>query len=234
MRQAELLARLGFLVLRRADDDTFVRVGDAPLWFLRLFPDAEVSAPLHVEEAFPFLESFLPTARNYWGSRGRGRIRSGQWISHYPSGEELPLEASAISHEEQDYLLIEFNKSVYERDKGYLQKARENALDSERAALLERALRAERTRLGALMECFNAPVLRVDGKGRVVATSPPRPRESLPADLGEIVPGAAGEALMESILEVLRSGAPSATAAGWRLMPISREECWAVGPETGA
>ena len=126
-----LLAALGYLSLRRDGEGGFVVVGDRPAWYLRLFPDRVTEQVVPVEECFPFLSTFLPTAETFWGSRGQGRNRSGYWVERYASGQEVPLQASALCLDEDDYLLVEYVKSVYEEQKGMLQKARDQALDRE-------------------------------------------------------------------------------------------------------
>ena len=233
-RDSELLARLGYLVLRRIEDREFQRMGEPPLWFVRMDVDAaRRPEPIDVIEMFPFLDSFLPTAANYWGSRGSGRIRSGQWISHYPSGEEVPLEASAICRGNDDLLLIEFNKSVYERDKGYLQKARDNALEMERSAVLERTLKAQRRRTLALFAAFAGRVLRVDKSGRVVGGTPRDASVSQPQELGAFVPESAVSAFVSAISEAIRTGTTQSMEAGWMIFPIDHDECWAIERGSG-
>lgn len=230
-RDSELLARLGFLVLLRRDDGQFERSGEPPLWFVRMAPEvAHRPEPLDLVQLFPFLDSFLPTAANYWGTRGRGRIRSGQWLSHYPSGEEVPLEASAICRDNNDLLLIEFNKSVYDRDKGYLQKARTNALQMERAVVLERALAAERRRIVALYNCFGGNVLRVDAAGRIVGGTTRDATHAKPRPLDSVLPKKAAKPIQTAITHVFRTGHSESIDGGWRVVPISDDECWVIEP----
>jgi hypothetical protein len=127
-----LLAALGMLVLRRDPERGFVIEGERPVWFLRLFPDHAAEAIVPVEERFPFLASFLPTAENFWGSRGHGRIWSGYWVERNPAGQEVPLRASVLCLDDDDYLIVEYVKGIYEEQKGMLQKARNHALDRDK------------------------------------------------------------------------------------------------------
>jgi hypothetical protein len=127
-----LLATLGMLILRRDAQGGFAMEGQAPFWFRRMFPDQGEERAVPVAERFPFLASFLPTAENYWGSRGEGRIRSGYWVERNPAGQEVPLQASAICLDDDDYLLVEWVKGAFEEQKGMLQRARDHALDRDK------------------------------------------------------------------------------------------------------
>ena len=159
-RMNELLQAMGLLALRRGTDDMFSVEGEPPHWFARLFPGGAGTDPFPLAERFPFLESFLPTALDYWGTRKWGRIRSGYWVETDPAGQDVPLQASAVHLEGGDYLVIENVRGVYQQETAMLQKAREGALALERAQGEERGRRA-------LLEGLLGRVFRVRG-GRFV------------------------------------------------------------------
>jgi hypothetical protein len=199
----ELLQAMGVLALRRGADDAFHVEGEPPHWFLRLFPGSRDEGAFPVVERFPFLESFLPTALQYWGTRKWGRIRSGYWVETDPAGQDVPLQASAVHLEGGDYLVVENVRGVYQQEAAMLQKARENALALERAATEERGRRT-------LLEGLRGRVFRVRG-GRFVEGGEP------PAELAP---------------EVLRAGerlGPAAADFPWgRAVPIAEGEYWAI------
>jgi hypothetical protein len=198
----DLLHALGILVLRREADEEFRLEGDAPHWLVRLFPGGVADRPFPVVERFPFLESFLPTAAQYWGTRKWGRVRSGYWIETDPSGNEVPLQASAVHLEDGDYLTVENVRGVFQQEAGVLQKARENALALEKAGAEARALLA----------ALGGRAFRVRG-GRVV-------------EGGTLPPALAAEVLRagESL-----GGAGDARAFPWgRAAAIAKGEYWAV------
>ena len=145
----------------------------------------------------------------------------------------MPLEASAICRGNDDLLLIELNKSVYERDKGYLQKARENALEMERSAVLERTLKAQRQRTAALFDAFPGHVLRVDAGGRVVGGNVRDASVSQPQELAGFVGENALSAIQDAISVALRSGTTQAVEADWVIIPIVHDECWVIERGSG-
>lgn len=201
----KLVQALGILVLRRDADDSFRVEGEPPPWLPRLFPGAAGEGPFPVAERFPFLESFLPNARGYWGARKEGRVRSGYWVETDPAGGEVPLQASAVHVAGCDYLVVENVTSVFRQEAGVLQKARENALALERAESLGRSHRAL---LGALA-------------GRVFRVR-----------AGEVVEGGA---LPDALAREVRCAGASLRSAGdsesfpWgRAVAISAGEFWAI------
>lgn len=215
----ELVSALGVLLLRRQDDDSFRVEGRVPYWCLRLFPDAGLGtgSPFPVVERFPFVESFLPTARNYWGTRKMGRIRSGYWVETNPSGDEVPLQASALCLEEGDYLLVESVKGSFEREKGLLQTAREKTLSHDEAMSLRERARDLQRRNHALQEALGDRLVRVHRDGSVAGGA------AVPADVAAEIARLGGESLRSGTVQTLRHG----DYAG-RVTAVSDDEIWAV------
>ena len=85
-----------------------------------------------IEKASPFLENFLMDAAACWVTGGEERAHSGPWVEQTPSGDEVTLEATALTASGQSILLIERLGEVFEAKKSMLQKARETAIAYQR------------------------------------------------------------------------------------------------------
>lgn len=220
MTAADLLAVLGILVLERHDDGRFTREGTPPLWYLRLGPDE--GPEFDVAARFPFLEAWLPTAENFWGSKEIGRIKSGEWLEATPTGKDLPLRASAVVLDNERLLLVEHVRSEHERMKGLLQTARENKLEHEEAASLRYALRQARARLRALRELAGERLLRVRRDGTVLEPE------------GAVLPESWAAPVREQGLRALQTGAlvrfEGPGGARGAVAPIGDDEFWASLP----
>ncbi len=232
---ADLVATLGILVLSRTDAVCGFRMeGTPPLWFVRLFPEGAQSRVVDANERFPFLESFLPTAENFWASSAHGRIRSGEWTEEL-AGKEVPLQASAVVLDGAPLLLIEHVRSDYERIKGVLQKARERKLESDTAEQMEQTVGVERLRRAALLAAIPGAAYRIRADGAILegvkpgapSDAPPHVRDALPAELAEVLLDAGGRALAAG-----KAGSfqlPDGRV-GWA-SPIGASEFWVVlGP----
>jgi len=232
----EILESLGFLVLERDADGAFRPTGARPFWYLRLFPAAvrEGEDAIPVEERFPFLASFLPTAENYWAARGEGLIRSGYWVETYPTGEEVPLKATALAKSGKSLLLVEYVRGDFEHIKGVLQKARENKLEDERSEELRHTMRRERTRMRALLAAVPGRVLRVRADGTLLEQHPAvaAPHAHIEAalddDLARTVREHADRALAAGdVQDFSYTGKRQSAVRGW-IAPIAGDEYWAI------
>ena len=231
-RASEILATLGILTLRRNGDGQFHLEGSRPIWYLRLFSDAEPSGGIvDVTARFPFLESFLPTAENFWTSNSSGLIRSGFWVESYASGKEVPLKADALIVEDVAFLLIEYVRSDFEHIKGVLQKARENMLEGETAdALKETAFRA-RASLSGLLDACGRRAFRVRGDGTVLERHPAGPRSDDPMTLDTLVDPSIAEEILLRGREAMATNTSlslDGQGASGRVAAITSEEFWAL------
>ncbi len=126
----ELFAALQFGVFERVAQGRFRMQTQPPDWLSRLVPDlVRDFAP---DSRFPFLESFLLEAEDFWRFKRGHVLRSGPWVETTPSGCDINLEASALCMGAREVLLIrELGQSYWER-RDLLQKARENSLTYQR------------------------------------------------------------------------------------------------------
>src|SRR5271165_2180937 len=91
------LREQGYALLAPAADGQFTLVSDPPPWFREVWgPEAAPGRPLALGDASPYLENFLPTAREFWNSPAEEVCASGTWLEGAPGREEIPLEAVAL------------------------------------------------------------------------------------------------------------------------------------------
>ena len=130
---AAVLEALGRVLFVRETDGSLRLVGNAPLWLRELWPVlAESGARFPVAEASPFFENFLIDAEECWRIGGEERALSGPWIERNPQGEEVAVEATAISANDQSILLFERLGEEFAAKKDVLQRARETVIAHQR------------------------------------------------------------------------------------------------------
>ncbi|MDJ0520936.1 MAG: HAMP domain-containing sensor histidine kinase [Planctomycetota bacterium] len=196
-----LAEALGVLVLARTADDTFRAFARVPGWARTLWPSTGAA---HVEEVFPFLESFLQDAEDIWGRRRAGMLRSGTWTQEGPSATELHLEATATCLPPVgDVLMVELLGDRYWERQRILQLARDRRL-----ALDE--LRHQQDQREILLHCIvhdlKGPLAGMQGSIDLLASDP-----AMPPDLLDLL-GTARRAcrkqlgLIEDIVSVFRHG----------------------------
>lgn len=135
---AELCESLELLVLEYGEDGVFRRLGIAPEWSQRFFPDA----PIELSEkrlcaTFAFLENFLIDARALWNPAPAthsdpASSDSGIWSENDPAGGELLLVASALRLGSRPILLIDGSQRGLSQRAALLQQAREGHLIHQR------------------------------------------------------------------------------------------------------
>jgi signal transduction histidine kinase/CheY-like chemotaxis protein len=119
-----LLAALGFAVFERSGEGAFRLLGPAPDWL--------PAGPL--EQAFPFLEVFVPDAEEFWADPGaRTALYSDLWTQN-----ELHFCAIAIAGE-QNFLLIECAERRFQQTQSFVQYAHEASLARDQIAKLTQA-----------------------------------------------------------------------------------------------
>ena len=119
-----LLSALGYAVFERTADGSFQLHGAAPDW-LPLGP---------LQDAFPFLEVFLPDAEEFWAdSGGPATLYSDLWTQN-----ERHFGAIATAGE-QKFLLIECAERRFQQAQSFVQYAHEATLAREQIAKLTEA-----------------------------------------------------------------------------------------------
>ena len=119
-----LLGALGYAVVERISDGSFQVQGPAPEWL--------PSGPLL--DIFPFLESFLPDAEEFWADpKGRATLYSDLWTQ-----DDRHFCAIAVAGE-QKFLLIESAEQRFQQAQSFVQYAHEASLAREQIAKLTEA-----------------------------------------------------------------------------------------------
>ncbi len=171
-REAKMLglfALLDILVLARTEEKTFEAIGPIPEWVLRVCPDIEVKRKsLSIPgERFLFLAHFIGDAEKTWEDRSEDALRSGPWIETDNAGHELFLEATAVTLDNREILLIQFSRLDFQDKQSVIQTARENSLKFERLSKTEHALRLSEEKHRALLQAMPDWWLRI-GKDDVL------------------------------------------------------------------
>ncbi len=121
---------LEMLALQRNEDGSFMILRPVNRRFVELYPELlETPAELRPQLKFPFIENFLVDAEKLWQEPDNPRrLRSGPWIENDGSGQELPLEASALNWQGRNLLFIEMLDEAYQQNHSFLQIGREGEL----------------------------------------------------------------------------------------------------------
>jgi signal transduction histidine kinase len=125
----EIFPILDLAVLSRKATGVFTLCAPPPNWFLPLVAGALDDTSLVT--AFPFLESFLPEARDFWAQPGAGTLHSGAWVQRDASECESAFEATALRTGNGNYLLLEMLGVQFEQRRSALQHARSRGLEKE-------------------------------------------------------------------------------------------------------
>ncbi|HMJ06768.1 MAG TPA: HAMP domain-containing sensor histidine kinase [Chthoniobacterales bacterium] len=130
---AAVLEALGFALFLRAETGSLRAVGRSPEWLRQLWPGLDDSASeLPIAEASPFFENFLIDAEDCWRKGAEQRVRSGPWIEEKGAGEQVQLEATALTVDGQSLLLVQRLSEEFEAKKEMLQRARETVIAHQR------------------------------------------------------------------------------------------------------
>ena len=126
------LEALGY-ALFVSEGDTLRLASKPPGWLRGIWPQVKTAgAKLPVADASPFLENFLIDAAECWEIGGDRRARSGPWVEEDSSGDQLQIEAVALTVKGQKVLLIERLGEDFDSRKAVLQKARESVVSYHR------------------------------------------------------------------------------------------------------
>ena len=127
-----VLGGLDMVVLKREADDTFLLLTEPTAWSGTLLGAARaVGARLSLRGASDYLDHFLFDATEFWLRGGPGRIRSGPWLETQNGGERCALEAQALRHQNEAFLVLEHLGEAYQAQVRVLQSARAHLLNEE-------------------------------------------------------------------------------------------------------
>ncbi len=145
---AGLLARLNIVALERRAMGQFKPLGAAPEWFERLFADVrETGGEFRLASDVSFLGNFLVDAETFWVARKAEVPRSGIWCEEDAHHNEHYFEASALSVESRELLLIEQLGTRYREKQATMQEARNRALQLEARRRSQNLVQQARDRL---------------------------------------------------------------------------------------
>ena len=131
-----LLASQGHALFEHLGEGSFRPIGAYSDWCKRIWGeaaavDAEPANTLRLAEAAPFLENFLVDAAAFWNSHTEGSLQSGNWIEHTSDGDEIPLEASAVSLDGKSLLIVRNLSHTFAEQQQLYQTARDSLLEHE-------------------------------------------------------------------------------------------------------
>lgn len=127
-----VLEALGYALFERENSGALRLSGKAPAWLGALWPALRKSGDvLPISEASPFLENFLIDGEACWQKGGDEQVKSGPWIET-AGGNEVQLEATALTAHDQPLFLLERLGAAFEAKKSVLQLARETVIAHQR------------------------------------------------------------------------------------------------------
>ena len=127
MEKADALAAavhaLDIAVFEQSPEGTFISVAPVPAWMTAFSRNP----------TFPFLGSFLASARDFWAEPRTGRLTWGPCAEVDEAGRQFHFTVSALSLPDHRFLVFELDHDA-EQTRAALQKAREVILENEQAA----------------------------------------------------------------------------------------------------
>jgi len=129
---SKIYQSMSIAVFLRKETNSFQLITQKPSW-LESFcpPNFTTGGYIDLREHFPFLDCFILEAEDVWESKVNAPHRSGPWIEFTTSGEEIPLEATAIWQENQAILVVQDLGEEYYNEVVRLQGFREKSLEQE-------------------------------------------------------------------------------------------------------
>ena len=127
---AAILQSQGYALFEYVNDGLFQPLGQPPSWWVEI-SDEDKSTPgsVRLAERFPFVESFLVEAQEFWRLKAGGWVRSGIWMEGGRDRRQMPLECSALWLDEKRLFLIQaIPLDVYEQQHRLFQTARQARL----------------------------------------------------------------------------------------------------------
>ena len=127
------LEGLGLALFVREESGGMRLAGPVPEWVGRVWPSVVAPGEDSVADVSPFLENFLVDAAACWTAR-TGQVRSGPWVEYDRQGNEVHLEAIALTGGGRSLLLLEHLGAEFEATRSIIQKAREALIAYQRLA----------------------------------------------------------------------------------------------------
>jgi signal transduction histidine kinase len=122
----KVLAALEGMAMIRLPDGRFTVEGELPKWCGTLRRnELRWYAPFDLDEAFPFLSTFLPDAEKAWAAAPMVRVDSDLWTEVDRAGMEIHLEASAVKIDDARLMVIMRSDRLFRESQTLLQRARE-------------------------------------------------------------------------------------------------------------
>jgi len=124
------------------DENQYQPIGQQAAWIKEL-PQAKLlkENPVPLTEAFPFIEVFQYEAAACWNQNIDSKIESGIWEEETITGRKVYLKATALRHDNINYLLIKAVNKEGKHDNELIQKAREQKLTLDQLARTEKELK---------------------------------------------------------------------------------------------
>ena len=128
---AAILQTQGCALFEHLKDDLFLPLGQPPSWWIKSHDrDQDPHEPVRLAERFPFIETFLFDAREFWLLKKEGSVRSGIWMEGGSERGPMPLECLALSLGERRLFLIQaIPLDIYEQQYRLFQTARQGRLN---------------------------------------------------------------------------------------------------------
>lgn len=160
-----LLASQGHALFEHLGEGSFRPIGAYSDWCKRIWGeaaavDAEPANTLRLAEAAPFLENFLVDAAAFWDSHTEGSLQSGNWIEHTSEGNEIPLEASAVSLDGKSLLIVRNLSHTFAEQQQLYQTARDSLLEHEK---LIREIQKKEILLHCIIHDLTQPLTAMTG-----------------------------------------------------------------------
>ncbi len=126
-----LMQNMDQVSIRHVNDDNYEVLHQFNPWFAQFYPDAYVSPKLSLRGPSPFLDNFLHDAASHWARKKTDPLKSGPFLETGRDGNVYPLEATAITVDDERLLILANLGESYEQTLKLMQAARDNLLVQE-------------------------------------------------------------------------------------------------------